>query len=51
MPYILRKKGNKYVVINKATGQSKGVSDSKAMAIKHMRALYAAESGAIMKNK
>lgn len=43
MPYELRKQGDKYCVINKETGDSKGCSDTREMGIKHMRALYAAE--------
>lgn len=41
MPYEMRKKGNQYCVYNKDTGESKGCSDTRAMAVKHMRALYA----------
>lgn len=48
MPYKLVKRGDKYCVINKDTGKSKGCSVSRAMGVKHLRALYAAEGGAEM---
>lgn len=41
MPYAMRKKGDQWCVYNKDTGESKGCSDSREMATKHMRALYA----------
>jgi hypothetical protein len=41
MPYQIKKQGSKYCVYNKDTGENKGCSDSRDMAIKHMRALYA----------
>lgn len=41
MPYQIRKKDNKWCVYNKDTGEDKGCSDTRAMATKHMRALYA----------
>lgn len=44
MPYKLEKKGDKWHVINSETGADKGMSDTRAMAVGHMRALYAAES-------
>jgi hypothetical protein len=49
MPYSIFKKGSKYCVRNKDTGEAKGCSDSRDMAIKHMRALYAAEGKASKK--
>lgn len=51
MPYEIYRQGSKYCVRNKETGESKGCSSSKAMAVKHMRALYAAEGGAKMGKK
>ena len=51
MPYAIRKKGKKWVVYNKDTGKSMGESTSAHMAIAHMRALYAAESGVKMGRK
>lgn len=44
MPYALKKKGDEWCVYNKETGESKGCSSTRAMGIKHMRALYATES-------
>lgn len=41
MPYSIRKQGSKYCVFNKDTGDNKGCSDSREMAMKHMAALYA----------
>lgn len=41
MPYNIKKKGSEYCVYNSDTGDSKGCSDSRGAAIKHMRALYA----------
>lgn len=44
MPYALKKMGNgKWAVVNKETGENKGVSVSREMALAHMRALYAHE--------
>lgn len=43
MPYRLKKQGGKFCVENSATGESKGCSDSRKMAVAHMRALYANE--------
>lgn len=40
MPYKLSKRGAKFCVVNKDTGESKGCSDSRAKAVAHMRALY-----------
>lgn len=44
MPYVMRKKGNSFCVMNESTGDNKGCSDSRKKAAAHMRALYAAES-------
>jgi hypothetical protein len=41
----------RYCVINSDTGENKGCSDSRKMGVAHMRALYAAESGAEMGKK
>ncbi len=51
MPYKLYKKKNKWCVKNSDTGEDKGCSDSRKMAVKHLSALYAAESGAKMGQK
>ena len=45
MPYKMVKRGDKYCVINKDTGESKGCSDTRSKGLAHMRALYHAESG------
>lgn len=45
MPYEIRNENEKFCVYNKETGESKGCSDSKEMAVQHMRALYAHEPG------
>lgn len=44
MPYRLGKSGGKVCVFNKDTGEKKGCSDTREEAVKHMAALYAAES-------
>lgn len=41
MPFIIVKKGNKYIVKTKGTGKVHGTHDSKESAMKQMRALYA----------
>ena len=41
MPYSVRKRGKKYVVVNKDTGKVKGTHPSKAKANRQLRALYA----------
>lgn len=51
MPYKMMKKNGQFCVINSETGDNKGCSATHAMAIKHMRALYAAEGGAKMGKK
>lgn len=43
MPYKLQKAGDEWDVVNAETGESKGKSESRKAAVKHMRALYAAE--------
>ena len=43
MPYQIEKSGSSWIVKNKNTGESKGKSVSKEMALAHMRALYANE--------
>lgn len=51
MPYKLQKRKGEYCVINSDTGENKGCSKSRAMGIRHMRAMYAAEGGAKMGKK
>lgn len=51
MPYNIKKQGDEYCVFNSDTGDNKGCSDSRAKAIRHMRAMYAAEGGASMGKK
>lgn len=51
MPYKMYRQGKKFCVRNSDTGESKGCSSSRDTAIKHMRALYAAEGGAKMGKK
>jgi len=41
MPYAIRKRGSKWVVINKETGKVKGKHSTRAKALRHLRALYA----------
>ena len=41
MPFQVRKRGNKYVVITKGTGKVHGTFTSKEKALAQMRALYA----------
>lgn len=48
MSYKLVKRGEKWCVVNKDTGKSKGCSSSREMGVKHLRVLYAAEGGAEM---
>lgn len=47
MPYEIRKQGSKFCVFGKDDGENKGCSDTRAMAIKHMRAMYANEKSLI----
>jgi len=44
MPYAVRKVKGGYKVINKLTGESKGVSSSRKKALAHIRAMYANEN-------
>jgi hypothetical protein len=44
MPYAIRKRGNKWVVINKETGKVKGTHSSREKAAAQMRLLYGIES-------
>lgn len=45
MPYAVRKRGTKFVVINKNTGKVKGTHTSKIKAERQMRLLYGVEHG------
>lgn len=45
MPYEVRKSDNKYCVYNTETNDNKGCSPTRAEAIAHLKALYAAEPG------
>lgn len=45
MPYIISKKGSRWVVKNKETGKVKGTHKSRFNALKQMRLLYMVESG------
>lgn len=45
MPYAVRKRGNKWVTINKDTGHVKGTHASRAKAVAQMRLLYHVEGG------
>lgn len=41
MPFLVKKIKGGYKVVNKLTGESKGISKSRKMALAHLRALYA----------
>jgi len=41
MPYEIRKRGSKYLVVNAETGSVKGTHDTKTKAVAQLRALYA----------
>jgi len=41
MPYAIKKRGSKYVVVNKESGRVFGEHSSKSKAMKQLRALYA----------
>jgi hypothetical protein len=41
MPYEIRKRGSKYLVVNAETGDIKGRHDTKTKAVAQLRALYA----------
>ena len=45
MPYKIVKKGNKWLTVNKETGDVKGTHSSKKKAIAQMRLLYGVEGG------
>ena len=51
MPYDIKKRNNKWVVVNKNNGKVKGTHDSELKAIKQMRLLYAVESGGFKSKK
>ena len=41
MPWKVAKRGTKWVVVKADTGKVVGTHDSKAEAVKHLRAIYA----------
>lgn len=41
MPWAVRAKGGKYVVVNKDTGRVMGTHSSRAKALRQLRAIYA----------
>lgn len=45
MPYEIYKKGSKWCVRKKDTGENEGCSDSKKDAVAHMRVLYGVHEG------
>jgi hypothetical protein len=45
MPYKIEKRGDKYCVVRRDTGENKGCSDTKQEAQAHMNAMHAAEHG------
>lgn len=45
MPYEMRKQGDKWCVLNQQTHENKRCLDTRDMALRYMRALYAAEPG------
>lgn len=45
MPYVIRKSGKKWIVVNKETGKVKGTHDTKAKAKSQIRLLYGIEHG------
>jgi len=45
MPYAIRKRDSKFVVINKNTGKVKSTHPSRTKALNHMRLLYHVEAG------
>lgn len=51
MPYKIVKKGDKFCVLKKDTGENTGCSANEHDAIAHMRVMYAAESGTKMTGK
>lgn len=52
MPWTIRKNARGgWDIVKKTTGKVVGHSDSKTKAVASVRARYAAEGGAVMKNK
>jgi len=45
MPYAVRKRGAKWVTVNKETGHVKGTHDTREEAVAQLRLLYHVESG------
>ena len=45
MPYAIRERNDKFVVVNTDTGQVKGTHDSRIKAERQMRLLYGIEHG------
>ncbi len=45
MPYKIVRKGTKFEVINKETGESHGIHDSMHKAVAQMRMLYGIDGG------
>jgi hypothetical protein len=45
MPYVVRKRGTRYAVVNKATGKTKGTHASKAAAQRQVNLLRGVEHG------
>lgn len=45
MPYKIEQRKGEYCLINKETGKNEGCSETKELAISHMRAKYGAEGG------
>lgn len=45
MPYALKKKGSKWLVVNKDTGRVLGSHDTRAQASRQLRAVYANTHG------
>ena len=45
MPYAVRKRGSKYVVVNKDTGRVLGTHPTKAKAQAQLRAVYSHTGG------
>lgn len=45
MPYIVRRRGEKWLTVNSETGEVKGTHDSKAKATAQLRLLYGVKHG------
>ena len=45
MPYAVHKRGDRWVTINKQTGDVKGTHDTREEAMSQMRLLYHVEGG------